>query len=435
MKRFRKSLLISGTLLACAVGAAFVWSTLAAERRTAALRAKGYPTTLTELNEWYESPPVGENAADYYIEAGGLIDASRFPGKNRLAVFGDGVLNVAGAKVPAEEMERTEAFILSHHEAYAALAYASEFGGSRYPIDFSKGGLAHRIDFYTPVAAARQALLLKFYYHCRLGEQFEAIVTFEQYVHLVNSLDDSPSWFGISMRIPLLQEAIGAAEHILSTLPLNEISLTDLDDALLSLTNNDQMLRVAVGNRCLIDVIHSNRIGVTRFLTPTARAHFDSESYAFIELVAHPSHEIVAELLELERQPRRDFLIRQVPGLRRWTRKLAEYSPGHCASDALRLIHAEARVASARAAIRIARARADTHALPEHLQDLPPEYLEDWPVDPFTNEPIRYRRLESGYVTYSVSSNLTDDGGIEPEHYVNIASPPKAFDATFRVLR
>lgn len=37
--------------------------------------------------------------------------------------------------------------------------------------------------------------------------------------------------------------------------------------------------------------------------------------------------------------------------------------------------------------------------------------LEDIPVDPFTNEPLRYKRTEDGFVVYSVNENLVDDGG------------------------
>jgi hypothetical protein len=33
------------------------------------------------------------------------------------------------------------------------------------------------------------------------------------------------------------------------------------------------------------------------------------------------------------------------------------------------------------------------------------------PSDPYTNQPLRYRRTEKGFLLYSVGSNLTDDGG------------------------
>ncbi len=37
--------------------------------------------------------------------------------------------------------------------------------------------------------------------------------------------------------------------------------------------------------------------------------------------------------------------------------------------------------------------------------------LDEIPIDPFTNEPLKYRRTKDGYVVYSVNDNLVDDGG------------------------
>ncbi len=39
------------------------------EARVAAIRAKGYPITLEELDAWHPTPPPGENAADIYLQA------------------------------------------------------------------------------------------------------------------------------------------------------------------------------------------------------------------------------------------------------------------------------------------------------------------------------------------------------------------------------
>ncbi len=33
------------------------------------------------------------------------------------------------------------------------------------------------------------------------------------------------------------------------------------------------------------------------------------------------------------------------------------------------------------------------------------------PIDPFSDKPLVYKRTEDGFTLYSVSENLTDDGG------------------------
>jgi len=45
------------------------------------------------------------------------------------------------------------------------------------------------------------------------------------------------------------------------------------------------------------------------------------------------------------------------------------------------------------------------------LSDLVPIYLPQAPQDPFDGRPLRYRRLEPGFVVYSVGPARTDDGG------------------------
>jgi hypothetical protein len=45
--------------------------------------------------------------------------------------------------------------------------------------------------------------------------------------------------------------------------------------------------------------------------------------------------------------------------------------------------------------------------------DLVPNYLESVPIDPFDGKELRYKKLESGYVVYSIGENLSDDGGTE----------------------
>ncbi len=37
--------------------------------------------------------------------------------------------------------------------------------------------------------------------------------------------------------------------------------------------------------------------------------------------------------------------------------------------------------------------------------------LEEIPIDPFINEPLKYKRTEDGFLVYSVNDNLVDDGG------------------------
>ena len=72
--------------------------------------------------------------------------------------------------------------------------------------------------------------------------------------------------------------------------------------------------------------------------------------------------------------------------------------------------------------------------LPERLADLVPTFLTEAPTDPYDGRPLRYRKLERGYVVYSVGADLTDDGGKErPRRKRGQEEPP--CDITFIVER
>ena len=71
----------------------------------------------------------------------------------------------------------------------------------------------------------------------------------------------------------------------------------------------------------------------------------------------------------------------------------------------------QARLDLARTALAVELYRVKEGRLPDHLTDLTGDYLETVPVDPFDDTPIKYRKLEKGYVIYSVGSDGKDDEG------------------------
>jgi hypothetical protein len=54
----------------------------------------------------------------------------------------------------------------------------------------------------------------------------------------------------------------------------------------------------------------------------------------------------------------------------------------------------------------------DRGGYPQYLDELIPGYGESLPLDPFVEEPFRYKRKDASYQIYSVGNNMTDDQGI-----------------------
>ena len=57
------------------------------------------------------------------------------------------------------------------------------------------------------------------------------------------------------------------------------------------------------------------------------------------------------------------------------------------------------------------RYRRQRGTLPERLEQLAPDFLPEVPIDPFADQPLRYRVDENAYVVYSVGEDGVDDAG------------------------
>jgi hypothetical protein len=67
------------------------------------------------------------------------------------------------------------------------------------------------------------------------------------------------------------------------------------------------------------------------------------------------------------------------------------------------------------------RHRLVTGRWPESLANLAPTFIEAVPTDPYTGEPLRYRKTGDGILIYAVGADLVDNGG-------TLAALPKDFD-------
>ncbi len=69
------------------------------------------------------------------------------------------------------------------------------------------------------------------------------------------------------------------------------------------------------------------------------------------------------------------------------------------------------------ASLAISAYRTEHRASPDALEDLVPKYLSEIPLDAFSQQPLRYRRLPDGEILlYSVGPDLIDDGGTKIQY-------------------
>ena len=88
---------------------------------------------------------------------------------------------------------------------------------------------------------------------------------------------------------------------------------------------------------------------------------------------------------------------------------------------------------AARASLAVERYRLAAGKLPDAFAELVPDYLDAVPRDPFDGNDLRYKKLEAGFIVYSIGEDLSDDGGKEKPPRRTKESPN--WDVTFIVER
>ncbi len=77
------------------------------------------------------------------------------------------------------------------------------------------------------------------------------------------------------------------------------------------------------------------------------------------------------------------------------------------------LVAVDVKTSITRTALSLLQYHNDNGAYPESLDALIPECLDAVPIDPFTGEPLVYRKVDDGFQLYSFGPNQIDDGGYE----------------------
>ena len=92
---------------------------------------------------------------------------------------------------------------------------------------------------------------------------------------------------------------------------------------------------------------------------------------------------------------------------------------------------ADARHATAVAALALARFQAKHKQLPKDLEALVPEYLTVVPLDPFDGKPLKYETTASGVAVYSVGRDRIE----EDDAFEGPGKKPEKGDMTFELPR
>jgi hypothetical protein len=402
----------------------------------------GHPVTYAELDEYYQWPASGENRADILAEA---FEATVEPDEDileEIPFFGDDAL--LHRTVPFSEA--TVRLMRSHSEQNSEaidLVYESfQYEECRFPIDLSVGPLVE-LDHLDPIRTLAKTLALSSLLATLEGETDAAARHITGIFELANSLNAEPVLLSQVHRFAINLNAIESLEQSLNRVEFTSDEMGLLQESLIEADLDEPLVQGFIGERCWWDIGASvgwsddprwdfddemgKRVVFMIGLRPTGLFHAESTQWheTYDELMAAASLPM-NQRADASRSIADRVSKRQALGV---NSAILIPPVAHSLVFDVRL-HAQLRAAIV--ALAAARFESDNGAYPESATQLTPEYLDAVPIDPFGGAPIQYKRLENGFVAYSLAQNLVDDGGVESD---SVRDGWREGDLTFIVER
>jgi hypothetical protein len=430
------------------LGGFIAWNLASPEQdaRVPAIRRSGYPVSLRELDVWYTHVPDSQNAAVILTKAysqPGLADSS-----STLTALGDKSWVPTRGHLLDEEGRAVITAVLATNQTLLDLLHsATSLTNSRYPIDLTQGFIV-LLPHLTKAKGSIQLLTTEALLDASNGNIQKALATLRAAGTVADSLAKEPVLISQLVRIAGWVIICKRCELILNGATLSDDRLADLQALFRNAERSDTMARglggeratgltVFMGSRYQGNIFGSANSAPTlkdRMLTSlyygllksTGILHKDKTFYLDVMATNIAAAEApFPERFTLSQRaataalspPNRMCIFSRMllPALGKAIQRDAEFA---------------ARIRTTQTAIAIERFRhAHNGNLPSDLNELVPTYLPSLPGDPFEGEPLRFKRLSSGYVVYSIGSDLRDDGGSEADPQKQTA----AKDVTFIV--
>lgn len=369
------------------------------------LHAQGYPMSEAELNEHHAIPPDAENAADLYGQAFDVYVEANADEKHGLPKVGTASLPGLSEPLPTDMKVLAQTFLAKNETALSYLHRAAKIKHCQYPVKFSQNPL-QSIPNHTAARQAAFLLSLEASVHLGNGDPKRAVNSIEAALALAAKFPPS-ILVNRLVQVAMQALALQSLERVLNQVSPTEQDLLSLSEAIYAFEASTGQRQTFIGERCYGLYSLDQTLGKTVLARAFGIVQSQSTKYidmvqAFIDITDQPEHQRVQLCKTIGSAASEYGMFAQtlIPGFVR-----AFELENRCL--------AQCRVA--RTALALERYYLAQGQLPEAIADLVPAYLPGMPTDPFDGQALRYRKLDRGFVVYSVGENLNDDGGQEPE--------------------
>ena len=406
-----------------------------------AIRAAGYPVTCEELDQWYSIPETAENAA--YI----ILDAFEFYQKPQdsklLPLLGKAELPARNIPLSEETKNIIAQYLSDNQKTLELLHEAATFEHSRYPIDLSLG-LGTLVPNLQDLRQSVKLLNLEAMIHAEKNESQPATQSLIAGLGIANSLSEEPIIVSQLVRISCQALTVSILERVINRTDFTDEQLVELGRDFTNSQNLSGISRAFVGERCqLLSVFEDPTIltpelfGGKTLPAPILELYkalglADRDAIVYLDLM---NDYIETTQLPLHQRQRAAGTIEaKLKATSKVHILLHKFMPAFSRVITLE-IRAIAQLRTARVGLAVQRYRLATGHLPDALADLVPTYLDAVPEDPFDGRELRYEKLETGFVVYSVGEDRRDDGGTERLPTGEKKKAPSSWDITFIVER
>jgi len=412
--------------------------------RIDAIRAAGYPVTLAELNEWYTIPEGAENAADTLIEAFLCYYEWNRTELESLPVAGQAELPARTEPLAEETKGLVAQYLADNQQALELLHKAAPMEHSRYPVDFSVG-LGYRMYHIRDLRKGAILLKLEAVLHAENNKSQLAARSVTSIFGIAHSLAEEPILFSQLVRTVCRGLAVSSLERVINRVEFTDEQLVELGKAVANAENLSAMSWAFAGERCRGIYVFKNPttfssdlVGrkmlqsapILEFYKALGLADRDAIIYLefmndYMDTTGLPLH---------QRQEAADVIQTKLNRTSKTHILLHMFRPDYSwvTRSYLRNI---AQLRTAQVSLAVQRYRLATGNLPDTLADFVPTYLDAVPEDPFDGRTLRYEKLETGFVVYSVGEDRRDDGGKERLPIGKRKKAPSSWDITFIVER
>ena len=412
--------------------------------RIEAIRAAGYPVTLAELNEWYTIPEDAENAADMLIEAFLFYRYCNQTELKSLPLLGRGKLPARTEPLAEETKALVVQYIADNQQALELLHETATIEHGRYPVDFNVD-FGYQMYHLTVLKHVIRLLNLDMVLHAENSNTQLAARSVTSAFGIIRSLAKEPTAASQLVRIACHALTVSNLERVINRTEFADEQLVKLGQAVADAEEIAAMSRVFIGERCReINVfkdpasLNPELIGKKMLLpAPILKLYkalglADRDAVIYIDLMN--DYMDTTGLPLHQRQEAADVIQTKLNRTSKTHILLHMFRPTTPRFTTLYLLNI-AHLRTARVALAIQRYRLSTGNLPDTLADIMPTYLKTIPKDPFDGRTLRYEKLETGFVVYSVGEDRRDDGGKERLPTGKTKKAPSSWDITFIVER